>query len=574
MKKMFYLLFAVALAIVSSCQKPQFIEPTADRQGITSLTAYFTSGPNIEKEMGKLVVTDPTADRYVIPIPWFYPEESESQTTHYMTKVRVRAELAENCKIDPPLTILDLNQEHDFTFTDSKGDTRKIVITGERRKSSTAKILAFNLLDDRGSVAVEGFINDEENEIYLFTNDDINGCTAAVEPWYHASVKDASSLSTPKNWNEDQTVTILAHDGVTEGIYKVMKKYPEKIDYGINAKSFKELFNIDPVSRIGVPPYNQAVRATIAYLGGYLVVSHGDGTDPVYLDARNGSKLGTIATGGLAVGAVTNDEGGNLLLCNYLEGRGEFQIYRTASVTSAPTLFYAYNSDVALPMGSKIKVCGDINSNARITVSYEGVSGVTESSQFLEITVSGGNVTGEKVYDLASSGLSWGAAPTNMAGLVPASAEDGVNGWYYASYSINGMKWIRPDLAVGKTLETNNAGQAWLLNPNCLDSKKFNNANYLILMVTHHFPAWEGQPSIWLYDIGDPATVSGGYQDSSAIVAYNSWITYFNQTNAVETQSAGDVVIAPSADGFKLFVYYYDHYAGTIGGYSADCIKK
>ncbi|MCS2841431.1 DUF5018 domain-containing protein [Bacteroides thetaiotaomicron] len=30
---------------MSSCQDPEYVLPTAERQGITSLTALFTSGP-------------------------------------------------------------------------------------------------------------------------------------------------------------------------------------------------------------------------------------------------------------------------------------------------------------------------------------------------------------------------------------------------------------------------------------------------------------------------------------------------------------------------------------------------
>ncbi len=576
MRKTLYLLFVGAIALLASCQEPQYILPTVERQGITSLTAYFTSGKYTEMEMGKLTIDDPNADRYVIPIPWFYPEESDDVTTLHMTKVRVRAELAENCRIDPPLTILDLYQEHNFTYTNAQGESRQIVITGERVKSSTTTMLAFNLVDAEGNVALEGFINNDDREIYLFSVEDLSIYTAQAEPWYHASIKNESTLSEPINWNEEQTVTVVAHDGKTEGSYKVIKRDPEKIQYGINADSFKELFNIDPVSRLGVPPYERAVKATLAYLGGYLVVSHGDGSAPIYLDARNGSKLGEIATGGKTFSAVTSDEGGNMLLCNYLDRAGTFEIYRTNSVTTVPELFYSYESSVSLPMGSKIKVCGDINKEARITVSYEGVDGITTASQFLELTVIAGEVKDAVVYDLAASGVSWGSSPVNSAGLVPASAQAGVNGWYYASYAINAMQWIRPDLNVGQTLATNDMGNAWLLNPNNLDSKKFNNANYLALLVCHHFPAWDKQPSIWLYDIADPATVSGTYQESSSIVAYNSWIIYFNATNAAgnATQSSGDVIIAPSADGFKLYIYYYDHYAGAIGGYSADCVKK
>ena len=64
MKKIYYLLAAGVLAIAASCQKPQFVEPTAERQGITSLTAFFTSGKYVEKEMGRLVVPEGESPEY------------------------------------------------------------------------------------------------------------------------------------------------------------------------------------------------------------------------------------------------------------------------------------------------------------------------------------------------------------------------------------------------------------------------------------------------------------------------------------------------------------------------------
>ena len=45
-------------------------------------------------------------------------------------------------------------------------------------------------------------------------------------------------------------------------------------------------------------------------------------------------------------------------------------------------------------------------------------------------------------------------------------------------------------------------------------------------------------------------------------------------SKAAASNSCGDVVIAQSADGFKVFIYYFDQYAGVIGGFVADCIKK
>ena len=64
----------------------------------------------MDQALARLDVTDPDADVYVIPVPWFFPEESEDPTTFAMTRVRVRAELANNCSIDTPLTVMDLTQ--------------------------------------------------------------------------------------------------------------------------------------------------------------------------------------------------------------------------------------------------------------------------------------------------------------------------------------------------------------------------------------------------------------------------------------------------------------------------------
>ena len=584
MKKI-YILLVAALVSFASCHKPEFVEPTADRQGITSLTAYFTSGQYTEMDFGKLEINDgEDLDRYVIPLQWFYPEESYDVTTLHMSRVRVRAELAENCKIDPPLAILDLNLENQFTYTNAKGESKPIVITGQRVKSSTSKMIALDLINpETGKSVLEGFVDNDEQTVYLFTVEDMSGLKAQVKPWYHATVNGAYETGEKtgvflfdevRDWNQEQTVTVTAHDGKSTTEFKVVKRDPEKIDYGFNPGSVKELFNIDPVSRLGVPPCTQpGILSSLAYSNGYLVVSHGDGNAPIYLDGRSGARLGEIATGGLTFGAVTNDEAGNIILCNRLQTAGTFEIYRTSSVTEAPTLYYSYNSEVSLPIGSKIKVIGDIDDEACIVAYYEGVAGVTEASQVLNLLVKGGQVAETQVVDFAAAGYSWGCAPELSPGIVPVTV-DNSNGWFYASYPLNGMSWVKQNVSVGSTVLTDDMDNAWLMNPNCLDSKRFNNATYMALLVCHHFPAWAGQPSVWVYDISDPASTTGNYQNPSSCVTYNSWIVYFNGTNAESTVSSGDVVMGASPDGFKVFVYYYDHYAGVIGGYSADCVKK
>ena len=632
MKRIYYILMMTALAFLSSCQEPEFVLSTAERQGITSLTAYFTQGKYVEKEAGKLTIKEgENPDRYVIPIQFYYPENTDDVTTLHMTKMRVRAELAPNCKIEPPLTVLDLYLENEFVYTNAKGESKNIIITGERVPFQTAQFLSFDLVDnpEDGRTVVTGFVDNTEKIIYLFTIDDLSGLYVKANPWYHGSIKDYETLSTkPGDWNEDRVVTAIAHDGETTCDYKVLKREPSKIKYGFNAPQIYEedengnklpgywgLFNIDPYVELGVPHYDTPVFATIAYVDGYLVLNHydlaGDSFDdgkeytPIYVDCMNGSYKGEIVTGGLTgISAITNDEGGNLLLCNYLdEFGGEFKIYRTRSVNEAPELFYTFNNTklnedgsesalVSLPMGSKIKVCGNLDAEAVIVVPFDGLPSVSESGQFLNIKVVGGSVVSADIIDvLSSSGVSWGSAPTHTAGIVPLNAA-GTNGWFYGQYNqINGIQWIKPNLELGKSMVTglvdvdgdgvldegNADDHSWLIRPGTLDCKHFNNATYMVHLNLHFYPAWEEQPSVYVYDVADPATVTGRYfQESSAIVAYDSWITYYNNKSAYNDpyRTCGDVVMAQSADGLRLFIYCYDHHANVLCGYAADCVKR
>ncbi len=56
MKKI-YILLVGAMALFSACHDPEYVLPTADHQGFTSLTAIFTSGPFVGQEMAKLNIS-------------------------------------------------------------------------------------------------------------------------------------------------------------------------------------------------------------------------------------------------------------------------------------------------------------------------------------------------------------------------------------------------------------------------------------------------------------------------------------------------------------------------------------
>ena len=563
MMKRFYLIFLLAAAIISGCQKPQHVLPTLERQGITSLTAYFTSGSYDGLELAKLVVEDPTVDRFVIEIPYYYPSTSDNSTKKYLSALRVKASLANNCKIEPPITVLDLNEgiENEFTFTDAQGNSRPIIIEGKRVKSSECKAMSFKLT---APFTVSGFVNEDKKEIYLFTTDDLTDYKAQATVSAHASVKE--DLSQPRNYNDPQTLTVVADDG-TEGVYTVMKQYPTKIPYGFREESVTPLFNIDPVKLLGFPQYTTTVYPTLACIEGYLIVSFGNGTAPVYIDALTASKKGEINAGNVNIAAITNDEGGNLVISTHAEAAGVCEIYRTNSVTKAPELFHSFTNETDVPVGYSMKVHGNIDSDAVIILTHEGVERVKEASLYTRIIISGGAVVATEVIDLTSLGLSWGIAPTNTAKVVATSpkADHGVMLCYYSANTIN---YINHSGSVAATLALADLGYGinTNYNTNCMDAKSYNNAIYAVHLTTSHFPMWGVGPMLTVFDITTPTSISKGKP-----VLANSEIEWFQ--TAAQGCAAADVVMAPSADGFKVFIFYFDHNCSVIGGYSADCIN-
>ena len=563
-KTILSLLAMVMLVSVTSCEDPEYVAPTADRQGLTSLTAIFTSGPFVDQEMARLELGDEMPDRLVIPVPWFYPITSDDETTQYMTSVRVQAALDANCFIEPPLTVLDLTKENAFTYTDAHGNKKNIIITGERVKSNACELLAFSINEP----ALAGVIDKAAKKVSLISAESLESVLASYEVSAHATISPDPSTEA-LNYNEPVTLTVIAHDGVTKAEYTVVKDVPEKIESGFNKESIEQLFNFDPVSNLGMPAFDQLVGPSLAAIGGKLVICLGDGTTPIYVNGLTGVKMGEINLGSAAAGSVTNDEGENLLIVNKAEAHSTVNIYRTSSVTEAPTLFYSFLNDTSLPLGAKMKVIGNIDNDALIVFTNSGVDGVTTSNTITIVTVQGGVATGVQVMNIP--GVGWGSAPVNTATVVAPSTNlaDGYIFSYYQSWAK--LAWFNADGSQYAAFTSDSTG--WGLNPNCLDSKRFNNVNYVALFVVSHFPAWGMGPQLFLYNVNDRSKFSGTTAwDLACLELANQSIEWY-QIGSYSVAS-GDVVIAPSADGFKLYIYYYDHNSQVVGGYAADCIKK
>ena len=557
-------MIAGALMLFASCQKPQFVEPTADRQGITSLSAIFTFGPFMDSEIVRYQIEDPNAERFVIPIPYYYPEASFDSTEPYMTKIRVQAELQPNCIIEPSLgdQLLDLTQENWFTYTNAQGESRPICITGDRVKSNKCELISFALTEP----ALSGIIDKAARTVTLITVEDLVACTAVAQVSAHATI--SPDPAEVRSYDEPVTFTVTAHNGVDKTEYVVAKGLPEKIEKGFNMNTVEQLFNFDPVSMLGMPAYTESVAPSLAYVDGKLVVA-ANGMTPIYLNAKTGVKEGTVTLGSAEAYSVTNDEGNYILYCNHANGGETFNIWRSTSVDVAPELYHSFTNTTSLPMGAKMKVNGSLDGDALIVITNEGVAGVTESGMITVVEVKGGAIVNTTVVDLSAVGT-WGEAPVNIGTVVSASA-DMADGWFTSQYEPSEFRWIKSDVTLGAAIPSDMTG--WGLNPNCLDAKTFNNVEYVALFVVSHFPAWGMGPELYLYDVTDKAQVTGG--DVTLVpgtVLSNRAITWY-QTGSYAVAS-GDVVIAPTADGFTFQLYYYDHNSQVIGGYAADCIKR
>ena len=577
MKKYIYIL-ALMLA-AAACHQPEYVLPTAARQGLTSLTAIITSGQYAEQEISRLAIQDPDETDFVIPIPFYYPESSDDETLIYMLKLRVQAELQPNWTISPKLGVLDLTEVNEFTLTDPLGNAKKITITGKRVKPSACSLLSMMVED----VKTSGVIYEAAEKILIPYLEDLSSVSVTGQVSPHASISKINGKSYSQtgkyNLNDGATITVLAGDGTTSRTYTMSKGIPALLGQGLRLESIAELCNVDPVTMVGLPAYNDKCDVSLAGIGAKMLVSVGEGRAPFIVDAFTGTKLGEMVLGDAVADCITNDDAGHVLICNAGEGgesAGTINIWTTSDASAAPTLYYSFTNPLMFPIGHRMKVLGDITSEAVITFTSEGITGVSTSSVIAWLKVEGGAVTGVNTKDFAQFGLGWGAAPVNFATAVPASLTPDKDGWfidYYEGNSDPSVKHGSEDCYILHYIDGKDKDNwvelvgNWGVNPNCLDVKTFNGGRFMALFCVSHFPEWDIRPRLHFYEITEP--------DGAAPPLFQNDYMKIYQKGATDPDvgAAGDVALVPSTDGYRLYLYYYDHHAQAVGAYVADCFE-
>ena len=552
--------FLFTAVVTGSCADEENVAPTADRSGITSLKAYFTSGPNIDKlAIDWAIPNNASVTDYVIPVPYYYPEESDETTAEYMKSMKLVATLENNCTINPALSVLDLNQKNTFTYTDPYGNKKDITISGKMTRSNKCALKAFFLTSNE----LTGIIDEDNKTVSIMTGEDLSQATAEVTLSAHATISPDPSI--PHDMNNGIQFTVTADNGTDKAVYQVNRFIPPKLQNGYRKGSETLLFEKD-MTTLGVTDAN-AIHPTLACIGRHVILNLGDGSAPQYFKKATGTKLGTIYIGdAIPTGAITSDNNGNMLICNYAGSGSVLNIYKTNSVTVKPTLLISYNNQLGVGMGSRLHVQGDLAKDAIITATIDN------STNCIRWIVSNG-VVGSPENILFSGVNAWGGQDSNAK--VVARSANMADGCFFDYYNGGADKlyfanaWTNP---IG--LMANTSGSAWGFNDGAIDTREFNNAKYFTLFEIGYWPSWGLPGHVYLYDASNPSSLSGDVASSGALKYSYKVADLYGTVGFAGDGRFGDVLMTPSEDGYFLYIFYASNTHLSFGGLQIDCIDK
>ena len=578
MKRYIKLLTALVVAtMVVSCQEPYEVPPTTTSIGIHSVSAKFLKGELSTNQLAifSTPVTSLEED-IVIPIPWFFPEDSNNQITD-ITEMRVSAVMDYNCFLEPGLCVLDLTQAHQFKYTDGRGEVYDIVIRGEIRKLPHKQIITFDVVDP----SLITIIDEEKKEINISYTDATAPLLGECEVEYTLSPHATCSLDGQEKVDLTtlKEVVVTAHDGSTQSYaIKTRNSTPQKIKYGYSAGSESELWYLE-MEGIGIPCV-ETNNQSLGVLGKYLVVCPGTGDAPICLNKNTGRKEMTMTlSGGVEAGYVCNDDAGNLLISNHTDAT--FCIWRTADVNATPELLLSYDNTTGYPLGGSFKVQGDIKGNALIVAPFWGteVGGGQNNIIFWHIT---DGVVSEPTIQAITGfvGPEWGVGywyfTTNSPiAFTPLGTriEDGLLLSVYdenALYFVDGTTFACSQLLAG--YDESKFPNAPINRS--ISAKIFNNARYVALLGTGAWPSWEVNTYIYLYDMTTLLGISGSIDETPSLMLSAEPDTFYVQGGGEGGGVAptGDIILETSADGYYMSLYCIDNNNRLLVAYRVDCI--
>lgn len=553
--------FAVALSalFMASCQQPDFKVSEAEAtKAINSITASFIDDTSEENHFKSEI----DYDNHVITIvfPYTYPANTKyNLTKDDLKKVKVVANLDDNCFIEPSILIMDLTQDNIITVINQKKERTDYIVRGEIRKSNACAVTAFKLVDEN----LVGVVNESTKVISIIKDEAPAKQLAEVELSFGATITGTDPTKVACDYSKDVKFTVTAQDGKTTAEYTVKVQLPSTLEKGMRPGSGKILWNNKIVDTYA--PATPLMMTSMAVIKDYIVLNTRN-EDMMVVNRKTGAKEGTIKLpfkSSLGNFKATGDSSDNILVTN-LDSK-EIVVYRIKGINGTPTEYIRYNVG-GKSYGRGISVIGSLDKDAVITMPRYEDSGW----YFLRWTVTGGVLNTEPELVTINSSVSAGGWVYNCD-VVATDPSNPKSDYFVNSYAKltggttanvdRGTIWI--DGATNKDkCHSPYTSSNWVRN--ALDYVKFNGVGYLIANSVNSF-TWGADDMIYLYDLGDANLDNIVWKSEVGI--YGS-MSNINQANG---NACSDVALRLSDNGYYMYAYFF-FAGGQLVCVQFDCL--
>lgn len=288
------------------------------------------------------------------------------------------------------------------------------------------------------------------------------------------------------------------------------------------------------------------------------------------------SKIEWFCGSGLTQKVITNDDAGNLIVCNhtayenseYLDGYFVVNVVTPAGKESNLITKAAW--ECGGPFGAKLRVNGNVLENAIISAPVEGIVDITMATEIGYWEIKNGTV-GEYAK-LAVSGISgtwscaaWSTYPNNFPTVFAKglTAADGfiLSGMYEDNkyYNVAADGTAAPILLPDPVQDGNYAYQS-------MDIIQIGSHAYMACLASTFFPSWGLTPVVSLVDLYN-FNAGGVVHDVALFNVYGK--SYFSADWDYGISAASDIIISDAGNG-KVGIFLTDLNGRSVEAYEVD----
>ncbi len=501
-------------------------------------------------------------DTIYLNINYYYPEDSDNEVS--LSKILLRASVPSDSKISPSLDeFWDLTQPRHLTVTSGTGEVNKYVVVAKKEGNTTVTNAVLTFEDGTGTQQnVQAIINSDKINFSVVPGTVVNNATITYTINRHStgSITNGGGvdLTTPKPF-------VVSSAGNAKRSYTLQMIEAKRLPKGIREGSARVMFAKRMKADLGIDADN--MTGGMAVSDKYIVLNT-RGQNSVYLDAMTGQKLGAIDLGAIK-GSLknfysTSDDAGNIFVCNLVPNDGNtFTVWKMSSITATPQPYIQWNSG-ATPLGRKLSVIGNVNTNAIITVPLNA----NGSNSFARWQVVNGVLSSSTPEIISIAGYSWS---NNNADVIYTSPTSVTSDYFAIGYSNN--KLVKVSGATNTIVSSLDAlGSNFIAN--AVDYIEFNNSKYVAYNHVNTF-TWGSADQVFLIDTeggfsGDPSLSSGATPGLIWAAAKGEYGANGAQGPA-NGNGTGDVIMRLSDNGYYLYMYFM-FTNGYVVGVQFDCV--